>query len=145
MMTRRRLAPSGKARRRKRAGPPARITALTALNALLAFPGYAHRMRKLALALLLLAPAPAFAAEGKVMLVTVKCHDLFVVEMGEKRYALLEWYGGYRPEKGDILTGNFVHFGVQDMYVGQRRLRVWVSDYDLTQDQINDRLADRCG
>lgn len=96
------------------------------------------------LLLLLLAPLPAFAAEGKVMLVTVKCSDLFVVEMGEKRYALLEWYGGYRPEKGDILIGNFVHFGMQDMMIGQMRLRVWVSDYDLTQDQINDKLADRC-
>ena len=100
--------------------------------------------RFLPLLMLLALPAPATAAEGKVMLVTVKCSDLFVVEMGEKRYALLEWYGGYRPEKGDIVTGNFVHFGVQDMVVGQRRLRVWVSDYDLTQDQINDKLAGRC-
>lgn len=101
-------------------------------------------MRKAVLALLLLVCPAAYAAEGKVMLVTVKCSDLFVVEMGEKRYALLEWYGGYRPEKGDIVTGNFVNFGVQDMYVGQRRLRVWVSDYDLSQDQINDKLADKC-
>jgi hypothetical protein len=101
-------------------------------------------MRKFVLILALLLPAPAMAADGKVMLVTVKCHDLFVVEMGEKRYALLEWYGGYRPEKGDTITGNFVHFGVQNMLVGQQRLRVWVSDYDLTQDQINDKLADKC-
>ncbi len=101
-------------------------------------------MRKLLALLLLVLPVPALAAEGKVMLVTVKCSDLFVVEMGTKRYALLEWYGGYRPEKGDIVSGNFMHFGVQDMLVGQRRLRVWVSDYDLTQDQINDKLASRC-
>jgi len=101
-------------------------------------------MRKLLALLALLLPAPAFAAEAKVMLVTVKCHDLFVVETDAKRYALLEWYGGYRPEKGDIITGNFAHFGVQDMVVGQQSLRVWVSDYDLTQDQINGKLADRC-
>ena len=101
-------------------------------------------MRKLAFALLLLVSPAAFAADGKVMLVTVKCHDLFVVEMGEKRYALLEWYGGYKPEKGDIISGNFLHFGVQDMLVGQQRLRVWVDDYDLSQDQINDKLADKC-
>jgi hypothetical protein len=101
-------------------------------------------MRKFVFALLLLVSPAAFAADGKVMLVTVKCHDLFVVETGEKRYALLEWYGGYRPEKGDIVTGNFAHFGVQDMAVGRQRLRVWVDDYDLTQDQINDKLADKC-
>jgi hypothetical protein len=101
-------------------------------------------MRKSALALLLLAAAPAFAADGKVMLVTVKCQDRFVVEMGDKRYAVLEWYGGYRPERGDIVTGNFTHFGVQDMVVGQRRLRVWVEDYDLTQDQINEKLEEKC-
>jgi hypothetical protein len=96
------------------------------------------------LPLLALSPAAAAAADGKVMLVTVKCHDLFVVEMGEKRYALLEWYGGYKPEKGDVVTGNFTHFGVQDMVVGERRLRVWVDDYDLSQDAINDKLADKC-
>mgnify|MGYP001549222558 CR=1 FL=1 len=103
-------------------------------------------MRALSRLLPLLAflPVAASAAEGKVMLVTVKCHDLFVVEMGEKRYALLEWYGGYRPEKGDVVTGNFTHFGVQDMVVGNQRLRVWVDDYDLTQDAINDKLADKC-
>ena len=101
-------------------------------------------MRKFVLALLLLGATPAFAADAKVMLVTTKCHDLFVVDMGDKCYALLEWYGGYRPEKGDIIIGNFLHFGVQDMVVGNRRLRVWLDDYDLTQDQINDKLADKC-
>jgi hypothetical protein len=96
------------------------------------------------LPLLAFLPVAASAADAKVMLVTVKCHDLFVVEMGEKRYALLEWYGGYKPERGDIVSGNFTHFGVQDMLIGDRRLRVWVEDYDLTQDQINDKLADKC-
>ena len=30
------------------------------------------------------------------------------------------------------------------MLVSQRRLRVWVDDYDLSQDQINDKLAGKC-
>lgn len=96
------------------------------------------------LPLLCLVPLAARAADAPVVLVTVKCHDLFVVSLGDKRYALLEWYGGYKPEKGDVITGNFMHFGVQDMLVGNQRLRVWVDDYDLTQDQINDKLADKC-
>ena len=101
-------------------------------------------MRKLLAALMFFAVTPAFAAEAPVVLVTVKCHDLFVVSLGDKRYALLEWYGGTKPEKGDIIVGNFTHFGVQDMLIGDRRLRVWVADYDLTQDAINDKLADKC-
>jgi hypothetical protein len=100
-------------------------------------------MRKLALALLFLA-LPASAAEVPVVLVTVDCHDYFVVDLGAKRYALLEWFGGYRPEKGDIVSGDFSHFGAQDVTVKGRRLRVYVEDYDLTQDAINDKLADKC-
>jgi hypothetical protein len=100
-------------------------------------------MRKLALALLFFA-LPASAAEVPVVLVTVDCHDYFVVDLGAKRYALLEWFGGYRPEKGDIVSGDFSHFGAQDVTVKGRRLRVYVEDYDLTQDAINDKLADKC-
>src|SRR6185312_1981313 len=100
-------------------------------------------MRKFALALLFFIP-PASAAEVPVVLVTTDCHDYFVVDLGGKRYALLEWYGGYRPEKGDVISGEFGHFGAQDMAVKGRRLRVYVEDYDLTQDAINDKLADKC-
>jgi hypothetical protein len=100
-------------------------------------------MRKLALALLLLI-LPASAAEVPVVLVTVDCHDYFVVDLGAKRYALLEWFGGYRPEKGDIVSGDFSHFGAQDVTIKGRRLRIYVEDYDLTQDAINDKLADKC-
>jgi hypothetical protein len=87
---------------------------------------------------------PAFAAEAPVVLVTVDCHDYFVVDLGGKRYALLEWYGGYRPEKGDVISGDFSHFGAQDAVVKGRRLRIYVEDYDLDQDAINDKLGDKC-
>jgi hypothetical protein len=101
-------------------------------------------MRRLAPVLLGLLIVSAGAAEAPVALVTTDCHDYFVVDLGGKRYALLEWFGGYRPEKGDILVGDFSHFGAQDMTVKGRRLRVYVEDYDLTQDAINDKLADKC-
>lgn len=96
------------------------------------------------LAVLLLCAAPAFAADAPVVLVTVECHDYFVVDLGDKRYALLEWFGGYRPEKDDVVSGDFSHYGAQDMLVKDRRLRVYVEDYDLSQDDINDKLADKC-
>ena len=101
-------------------------------------------MRRLALVLLLFQPGPAFAADAPVVLVTVDCHDYFVVDLGGKRYALVEWYGGYRPEKGDVVSGDFSHFGAQDVEVKGRRLRVYVEDYDLSQDAINDKLNDKC-
>jgi len=101
-------------------------------------------MRRLALVLLLFLPGPAFAADAPVVLVTVDCHDYFVVDLGGKRYALVEWYGGYRPEKGDVVSGDFSHFGAQDVEVKGRRLRVYVEDYDLSQDAINDKLNDKC-
>jgi len=96
------------------------------------------------LAAFLLCAAPALAAEAPVVLVTKDCHDYFVVDLGDKRYALLEWFGGYRPEKADVVSGDFSHYGAQDMTVKGRRLRVYVEDYDLAQDDINDRLADKC-
>ena len=101
-------------------------------------------MRRWLALFLFLEIQPAIAAEAQVALVTTDCQDYFVVDLGAKRYALLEWFGGYRPEKGDILTGDFVHFGAQDMAVKGQRLRVYVEDYDLTQDAINDKLADKC-
>jgi hypothetical protein len=101
-------------------------------------------MRRFVLAALLFCAAPAFAAEAPVVLVTVDCQDYFVVDLGGQRFALLEWFGGYRPEKGDTLVGDFGHFGAQDMTVKGRRLRVYVEDYDLSQDAINDKLADKC-
>ena len=101
-------------------------------------------MRRLALVLLLFLPGPAFAGDAPVVLVTVDCHDYFVVDLGGKRYALVEWYGGYRPEKGDVVSGDFSHFGAQDVELKGRRLRVYVEDYDLSQDAINDKLNDKC-
>jgi hypothetical protein len=90
--------------------------------------------------------AAAVAGEAEVVLVTTQCQDYLVVDAGGSHYALLEWYAGDRLEKGDKLTGDFGHFGVQDIQVmpGERRARVWVEDYDLSQDDINEKLADKC-
>ena len=101
-------------------------------------------MRRLALALLCLFAMPAFAADVPVVLVTVDCHDYFVVDLGGKRYALVEWYGGYRPQKGDVVSGDFSHFGVQDVTVKGGRLRIYPEDYDLDMGAVNGKLGDKC-
>jgi hypothetical protein len=104
------------------------------------------RKTGLYLSVLCLLCGSARADDAAVVLVTTDCQDYFVVDTGGKRYALLEWYGGARPEKGDKLSGDFSHFGIRDMQLmpGTRRLRVWVEDYDLSQDDINDKLANKC-
>lgn len=101
-------------------------------------------MRRFVFLLSLFLATSAIAAEAPVALVTTDCQDYFVVDLGGKRFALLEWLSGYRPEKGDMLVGDFARFGAQDMTVKGQRLRVYIEDYDLTQDAINDRLADKC-
>lgn len=101
-------------------------------------------MRSLVLALLFFLPVPAFAADAPVVLVTVDCHDYFVVDLGGKRYALLEWFGGYRPQKGDVVSGDFSHFGAQDVAVKGQRLRIYVEDYDLDMAAVNGKLGDKC-
>src|SRR4030095_16448180 len=54
-------------------------------------------------------PGAASAARGIVAWVGPGC-DYFVAEtpMG---YAVLEWYGGARPRKGDLVVGAFEKFG----------------------------------
>ncbi len=101
-------------------------------------------MRRFAFSAILFLAAPAAAAEAPVVLVTVDCHDYFVVDLGSKRYALLQWFGGYRPEKGDIVVGDFSQFGGRDMTVKKMRLRVYVDDYDIDQGTVNDKLAGKC-
>src|SRR5262249_44467648 len=56
---------------------------------------------------------PAYAAKGIVTHRISGC-DYFVVETS-KGYDLLEWYGGWDPDKGDVLVGVFEQYGMHDI------------------------------
>jgi hypothetical protein len=85
-----------------------------------------------------------FAAKGKVVSKKSGC-DYFIVQtnMG---YALLEWYGGYDPDKGDTLAGDFESYGFKDIYdlTTDSGLRVWVEDYWLSKSHVMEEYFDKC-
>ena len=100
--------------------------------------------KALALAALLVAPAAAFAAKGEIVYYKSGC-DYFIVEtnMG---FALLQWYGGYDPSKGEIVAGDFESFGFKDIYnlSADRETRVWVEDYWLSRSRAIEKYFDKC-
>jgi len=59
--------------------------------------------------------------------------DYFVVAT-KTDYALLEWFGGHDPDKGDVLIGEYESYGFHDIYddTADQNLRVWTEDYSLT-------------
>ena len=69
---------------------------------------------------------------GTIVYLKSRC-DYFIVEtnMG---HAVLEWYGGYYPYAGEIVTGNLSSYGFKDIYNVTAALstRVWVEDYWLS-------------
>src|SRR5690606_27497173 len=93
---------------------------------------------------LLLSPAAAFAAKGEIVYYKSGC-DYFLVEtnMG---YALLQWYGGYDPSKGDVVAGDFESYGFKDIYnlTADRETRVWVEDYWLSRTRAIEKYFDKC-
>lgn len=86
----------------------------------------------------------AFAAKGEVVYKKLGC-SYFIVEtlLG---YAILEWYGGNDPDKGDIITGNFESYGFKNIYnlTVDAELRVYVDNYWLSRDRALERYFDKC-
>jgi hypothetical protein len=72
------------------------------------------------------------SASGVVVYETGGC-DYFVVSTISD-YAVLEWYGGALPARGDVIVGNFESFGFKDVFnaTQDRSMRVWVEDYWLS-------------
>lgn len=61
-------------------------------------------------------------------------------------YALLEWYGGYDPYKGDIIAGDFTSFGFKDIYytnMGSEG-RVYVDNYWLSKSRAIEKFYGKC-
>lgn len=100
---------------------------------------------KLALvACLLLAPAAAFAAKGVVVLYKSGC-SYYIVETN-LGYAILEWYGGNDPSRGDVLAGDFETYGMKDIYnlSADAETKVWVEDFWLSKTRAIEKYYDKC-
>lgn len=92
----------------------------------------------------LLGTAPAFAAKGEVAHIKSGC-SYYIVEttMG---FALLQWFGGSSPSRGDVLVGNFESYGMKDLYnlTQDSETRVWVDNYWMSKDRAVERYFEKC-
>ena len=104
-----------------------------------------HTVTKLLLTCsLLTAPALALAAKGVVVFTRSSC-DYYIVET-QSGFALLEWYGGYTPDQGDVIVGDFESYGMKDIYdvTADSDTTVWVEDYFLSQEDAASQYIEQC-
>lgn len=79
----------------------------------------------------------------KVVLRIRSC-DYFIAD-GPQGYFLLEWYGGYDPQRGDGIYGELGSYGFKDvLYSGGQEGRLYIDDYMLSKDGALEELHDKC-
>lgn len=96
----------------------------------------------LALAIASLTAMPAQAAKGVVV---AKCRSWLLVSTNAG-FALLEWYGGNDPSKGETVVGDFENYGMKKIYNlnADSELQVWVDDYWLRKERAVEKFYDKC-
>ena len=58
---------------------------------------------------------------------------------------LLQWYGGYDPDEGDIVIGEINGYGFRDVcYPGHGEGRVYVDDYLLGRTRALEKYDEKC-
>jgi hypothetical protein len=90
-------------------------------------------------------PSPAPRAFGTVVLKNRGC-DYFVVESATGDFAVLEWFGGWEPDRGERVRGDWSHFGFVDIFnvSAGASTRVWVDDYGVSRTRALDIFGRRC-
>lgn len=96
------------------------------------------------LLIILLLSSSLFAAKGVVSVKLDDC-DYFIVYVNESDdYAVMEWMGGYEPDKGDVLYGSFNSYGSHNLYYGERKTQVYIEDYGLGRGDALEKLYEQC-
>jgi hypothetical protein len=82
----------------------------------------------------------------KIILKPNGCRDYFLADGDAGGIYLLEWYGGYDPDVGDIIIGNIKSYGFKDvMYINKNMTgRVYVDDYMLSESSAIAKLKEKC-
>lgn len=83
---------------------------------------------------------------GNVVALTSSHCDYFVVKSNTSDYAVLEWFGGPTPSRGDQLAGSWATYGfatINDLTQGSS-MRVWIDDYDLSESRAVQLFNQRC-
>ncbi|WP_157160195.1 hypothetical protein [Cupriavidus sp. BIS7] len=90
------------------------------------------------------ASASAFADQAIVVFKRSGC-DYFIASNNKGLY-LLEWYGGYDPSEGDLVVGPINRYGFKDVYYPRqdREGRLYIDDYELSQDSAIDKWKGHC-
>ena len=71
--------------------------------------------------------------------------DYFLVET-RNGYDLLEWYGGYDPDKGDSIVGRYEEYGFHDVLdeTADETIRIYTEDYQLSKTRGLEKLTEKC-
>jgi hypothetical protein len=72
--------------------------------------------------------------------------DYFMVQTRQD-YAVLEWYGGHDPDKGDVMIGNVNSYGFKNFIYADdddKTTKVYVEDYGLNREDALDKLIEEC-
>ena len=96
----------------------------------------------------LLSSIPRVAiAEPKVGIVALRIRGCDYYPVSTKGgITLLEWYGGYDPEKDDELVGEIESYGMKGVVFlpHEQKSQVWVEDYWLSPESAMAKLRDKC-
>lgn len=78
---------------------------------------------------------PSASTPPITVLLRVRGCDYFIAD-GPLGYYLLEWYGGYDPDRGDGIYGELYNSGQQG--------RLYIDDYSLSRDSALEKLRAKC-
>lgn len=93
---------------------------------------------------ILVIPQLALAAKGVVVYARPSC-DYYIVETSTG-FDLLEWYGGYTPDEGDLIVGEFESYGFYDIYdvTADQESTAWVEDFWLSGSDAAAGYLEQC-
>jgi hypothetical protein len=88
--------------------------------------------------------APALAVKGVVAFIKGGC-SYYIVET-QMGYALLQWYGGATPARGDTLVGDYESYGMKEIFIVNQdsETRVWVDNYWMSKDRVVELYSEKC-
>lgn len=86
------------------------------------------------------------APQIKVILKPKGCRGYFLADGDYGGIYLLEWYGGYDPNVGDVIVGEIKSYGMKDVFYPESNLSgsVYVDDYSLSRQRAFEKLQQKC-
>ena len=101
-------------------------------------------MKKLLVALALLSLSTlSYSDEGIVLKRFGSC-SYYIVD-GPRGLYVLEWFGGYDPGEGEMISGDIGGYGMKEVYFSNGLSgRVWVEDFLESNSSALEEIEDHC-